>query len=291
MRNLKLILVLVSLAVVACAQNIGAVGATPASTGASSTAEAAAQQSPPDPLLDVPPLPNTQVTLVGGIVTGIDRVKNKITVEAFGGKKMKMFFDERSHIYRDGVETTQLGIKKGDRVYVDTQLDGSEIFARNIRVQNTTGPADARGQLVSYNAKRGTIVLRDELSAQPVTFLVDSKTTVAGKGNSMADLAPGSLVTIQFSPESPDGGKVEQIVIAARPGETFTFAGNVTHLDLSRGIIAIKNQSDGKTYDVEFDPRIVNAEGLLVGAEVTISATFDGSAYTTRNINVVQARR
>ena len=40
-----------------------------------------------DSLLDVPPLPKGQVSLVGGIVTGIDRVRNKLTVRVFAGKK------------------------------------------------------------------------------------------------------------------------------------------------------------------------------------------------------------
>ena len=37
---------------------------------------------------------------------------------------MKKAYDKRTHVYRDGVETTQLGIRKGDRAYVDTMLDG-----------------------------------------------------------------------------------------------------------------------------------------------------------------------
>lgn len=291
MRNLKILIFLLAFAVAACAQQNTAPSSSMAAPPNAATAPGtnAAQDSSPDPLLDVPPLPNSKVTLVGGIVTGIDRVRNKISVEAFGGKKMKMFFDERSHIYRDGVETTQLGIRKGDRVYVDTQLDGSQIFARNIRVENTAGPADARGQIVSVDAKRGTVVVRDELSSQPVTFRVDSKTTVKGKGTSMADLTPGSLVTLRFSPDH--GGVAQEINIAAKPGETFTFAGKVTHLDVSRGMIAIQNATDGRTYDVRFDPGSVDTNGLIVGADVAITATFDGSGYSTRAINLVQARR
>ena len=92
------------------------------------------QSNPGDPLLDVPPLPKGKATLVGGRVGKIDPIRNRITVEPFGGgDKMKVFFDERTHIYRDGTETTQANIHKGDRVYVDTLLDGPRVFARNIR--------------------------------------------------------------------------------------------------------------------------------------------------------------
>lgn len=300
MRNLKTLLMLATFALTAFAQQntrapanslAAPEGAPTPSVATQSTSSAAQQQSSPDPLLDVPPLPNSKVTLVGGVVTGIDRVRNKLSVEAFGGKKMKMFFDERSHIYRDGVETTQLGIRKGDRVYVDTQLDGTRVFARNVRVENTTGSADARGQIISVDAKRGTVLLRDELSSQPVTFHVDSKTTVRGKGASIADLAPGSLVTIHFSPERGDRSLAQQIIIAARPGETVTFSGQITHLDVRDRILAVQNETDGKSYEVRFDPASVGVGELSVGSTVAITATFDGSGYTTRNVNLIQAKK
>src|SRR5262249_51616637 len=97
-----------------------------------------------DPLLDVPPLPKGNVTVVGGTVEKVDQIRNKMVVEPFGGgDKLKVTFDERTHIFRDGTETTQMGIHKGDRVYVDTMLDGARVFARNIRVQSQVGAADA----------------------------------------------------------------------------------------------------------------------------------------------------
>ncbi len=89
-----------------------------------------------DPVLDPAPLPNGSTTLVGGIVTGVDHVRNRLSMRVFGGGKWKVGFDERTHIFRNGAETTQLAIKKGERVYVDTMLDkkNHEIFARNIRL-------------------------------------------------------------------------------------------------------------------------------------------------------------
>ncbi len=85
----------------------------------------------PDPLLDTPPLPKGKPTLIGGTATKVDRVRNRVTVEPFGAKnKTPIFIDERSHIYRNGVETTVMGIKKGDRVYFDTMLDGRGFLPR-----------------------------------------------------------------------------------------------------------------------------------------------------------------
>ncbi len=257
---------------------------------ASATAPAKpSTDSAPDPLLDVPPLPKTRVTLVGGVVTGIDRVRNKLSVEAFGGKKMKFVFDERTHIYLNGVETTQLGIKKGDRVYVDTQLDGANVFARNIRVENKSGPADAAGQVVSYDAGKGTLVVRDQLSTAPVSFRLTKETSFE-KNSSAADLVPGTLVKLTFAPGKGDPAAVERVQIEAKSGEIFTFAGQVTYLDVSRGVLALRNQVDNKTYDIRFDPASPQAAVLRLGSEATITAAFEDSGYVSRSISVHQAQ-
>ncbi len=67
---------------------------------------------------------------------------------------MKLFMDERSHIFRDGTETTVLAIHKGDRVYADTMLDGSKVFAKNVRVVTEPGIAEVRGQVVATDRER-----------------------------------------------------------------------------------------------------------------------------------------
>ena len=244
-----------------------------------------------DPLFDVPPLPTSKISLVGGRVAKIDRVRNRLTVQVYGGGKMEMSFDERSHIYRDGVETTQLGIRKGDRVYVDTQLDGTKVFARNIRVDTTTTPADARGQIVAFDARTGTMQLRDDLSSEEVNFQVNPETGIqhAGKAATLADLKPGTLVAVRFSPEEAKGGLAREISILAMPGSSFVFAGKVTYLDLHLGTFAVNNGTDQKTYELHFDPASTPAaDQLVVGAEVTVRAVFDGTRYVASHITVKQ---
>src|SRR6202008_897630 len=102
------------------------------------------------------------------------------------------------HIFRDGIETTALGIRKGDRVYVDSMLDGSQVLAKNIRVQTGVHAADSSGQVLTRN--NGAITLRDQLSAAPVTFAVDQKTTVLRDKHpaTLADVTPGSFVAVKF---------------------------------------------------------------------------------------------
>jgi len=98
-----------------------------------------------DPLLQPPPLPPGQATLVGGRVAKIDRIRQEFSLHPFGGGQMRVSFDDRTHIFRDGVETTQMGLRKGDKVYVDTLTDHGRVLAKNIRVQATMQTADARG--------------------------------------------------------------------------------------------------------------------------------------------------
>jgi hypothetical protein len=249
--------------------------------------------SPDDPLLGVPPLPKGDLTLVGGTVTGVDRVRNRVSVQPFGGgPRMKMNFDERTHIYRDGTETTQLGIRKGDRVYLDTMLVDGRVFAKSIKVVTHAGSADARGQLVAYDAGSGRITVREELTRQEVTLRLDPDTAVR-RGNqpaSAADLVPGSLVSVQFASGHGRQGVARQVNIVAVPGTSFTFAGKITHLDLRTGVLALHNDSDNRVYEIRFSPAMPAARDLGVGTDVTLSALFDGTSYTANSMTVNRAK-
>jgi hypothetical protein len=246
----------------------------------------------PDDLLKPPPLPPGYPSLVGGTVSKIDRVRQAVMVRPFGGQNLKIYFDERTHIYRDGIETTMLGIRKGDRVYVDTLLDGGRVFAKNIRVQTESHPADARGQIVAYDAKDARMEMRDELSAQPVTFRINPDTVVrhGDQKGSLADLQPGALVDVRFSPERAGQGVAREITVIAKPGSEFVFAGKVTHLNLAKGVLAMQNRTDNKSYEIHFDPGTGHYDNLGVGSEISAQAVFDGSQYVARNITVTQAK-
>ena len=247
----------------------------------------------PDPLLDTPPLPKGKPTLIGGTAVKVDRVRNRITVEPFGDKKKTpIFIDERSHIYRNGVETTIMSIKKGDRVYFDTMLDGAHVFAKNVRVISETGGAEVRGQITSYDASRGIIQLQDALSSRPVTFRISNETQVrAQQGRAaISDLARGALVDVMFAPDKANRGIATQITLLARPGTSYTFAGIITNVNVRDGIVSVENHTDGKVYDIEFDPRSrTERASLHVGNSVNIHATFDGENYRATNVTVTEA--
>lgn len=273
------------------AQNPPAVSpSTPAAAGSQPANDAqGVANDPNDPLFGVPPLPKGTVSLVGGTVSKIDRVKDRITVNVFGkAGKMDVSWDERTHIYRDGVETTERGIQKGDRVYVDTMQDGPRIFARNIRIVTTLEPADARGQILSYDPRHGMMAVQDDLSGQPVSFHVTDKTTIQRRQQrgTTADLIPGALVAVRFAPGKEFRGVAQQVSILAKPGSQFVFAGKVTHLDVSHGVLSLNNRTDHRTYDISFNPSLPVAENLQVGSDLTINATFNGSGYSAQNITL-----
>jgi len=248
-----------------------------------------------DPVLDPPPLPNGTTTLAGGVVTGVDHIRNRMTIAVFGGSRWRIGFDERTHIFRNGAETTQLAIKKGERVYVDTMLDkkNHEIFARNIRVGVAAPPADADGQIMDIDTKHQRITLRDQIDSVPVHFNVDQGTKIihGSSAASLGDIRPGALVHVKFSPQSPNRGLAREIAIIAAPGSSFTYIGKITHLDMHRGLLAVQNVVDDKNYEIYFKPAAHTdvKDQLAVGTEVRIVAVFEGTRYTAESINVTKA--
>ena len=247
-----------------------------------------------DPILDPAPVPRTTTTMVGGTISGVDRLRNRMTVHVFGGGHWSVNFDERTHIFHNGAETTQLALKKGERVYVDTQLDNNkhDIFARNIRVGVAALPADADGQIIFIDPKHNELTLRDALNSVPVRFAVDPETRISNGQTPAAfkDLKPGTLVHVRFSASSPNRGLAREVSIVAAPGSTFTFAGKVTFLDLHRGLLAVQNSTDDKNYEIHFTPSVVtDRNNLGVGRDVLVRATFEGTRYTAQSVNLTRA--
>jgi len=267
----------------------GAVASTTA-TGPTPTTGTEAPTQAYDPLLDLPPLPHNKVSLIGGTVVNVDGVLDRITIRPFGSKQqLHLAFDIRSQIDRDGKPAVEQDIRPGERVYVDTMLDGTRVFAKNIRIRTSVSSGNGHGQILGYDARSQILTLRDELSDQAVRFSLTS-TTVVRSGNgtrSLADLKPGSLVSLDFGTQQ-GAVVVREISLLAEPGVVFSFVGRITFVDLSRKLIAVNNQSDGKTYEIHLPliaPDVIQA--LHEGKQVGILAVFDGTQYSANSLTPV----
>lgn len=245
-----------------------------------------------DPVLEPKELPRKDMSLVGGTAVKVDKIRNRVEIQPFGGgRKWNVRFDDRSHIYRDGRETTVMTINKGDRIYADTMLVDGHVFARNLRVVSKSGPAESRGQVTSFDSKTGRVILRDSLTGQAVTFFVSQQTAMNKRGGpaSTADLRPGALLEVMFAPEK-HGGTADQVSVLASPGEDFIFSGKVTNLDLSRGVLSVDNESDGKNYEVHFNPEnLDDRNALRIGKDITARAQFDGRSYRANQVTVMRS--
>jgi hypothetical protein len=260
---------------------------SPRDTTAPATANSpspAARRENRDPLLDLPELPKGRVTLIGGTVKSIDEIMNKMTVQPFGSKqKMRVAFDTRTDFFQDGKPISYKTIHEGERVYLDTMLNGSTVFAKKIWIQTNAESGISRGQVVEYNPRQQSLTVRDELSNQPIKMHL-TPATVMKKGDGSAsgtDLVPGTLVSLSFGPQQ----EVRELTLLAKPGSTFVFAGRVSYVDMSRKLIAIDNRSDNKKYDVSvaaIAPSVLRQ--LREGAEVSVSTVFDGNRYDARSL-------
>ena len=275
----------------AASQNAPAGQSTPGVSSPATKPELDPLNSPGDPLLDVPPVPKGKTTLVGGNVTKIDTIRNRMQVQPFGDKNsMKVSFDERTRVFRDGRETTQASIHKGDRVYLDTMLDGPRVFARNIRVVNLNAPSfDTTGQIVGYEANRSRMDVVDQVTHSSFSFTLSPQTVIKlrdGRAGTAADLRPQALVAVHFAPGGERRGTAREVEVLALPGDNFIFAGKLTFVDLRGSLIALENESDSKIYDLNFDPHMAERERLRVGTDVTVTATFTGKGYQAEKIEV-----
>ena len=249
----------------------------------------------PGPLPDLPPVSShNKVSLIGGTVEKLDRVKDEFTVQVFGGGKLNIYFDPRSHIYSNGKEASIADLRVGDRVSIDTMLDGGNIFARTIRLKGATNGGESQGVVVNYVASSGQLILRDRLSPQPLRLRVTAQTRVTEGGHlaSVSQLVHGTLVAVKFDPQKNGRDVATEVSVLAIPGTTFTFVGEVTGLDLSTGLLVLTSATDGKSYEIYLGPSAVTArDKLRQAANVTVLTRFDGNRYVAQNITVNENSR
>jgi Domain of unknown function (DUF5666) len=240
-------------------------------------------------LPDLPSLPHAKASLIGGTVQKLDRVRDQITVQIFGGGKMKIAFDTRTQIYQGSGQGLMSDLHQGDRVYVDTILDGSTVFAKTIRLKTTVSAGESQGIVISYRGDKSELVLRDALFPRPLKIRLTPQTRIVHGDHpaSAGELVVGTLVAVKFGPQQDGRDVAREVSVLAVPGATFTFAGRVTGLDLRLGLLVLTSSTDNKTYEIYFDPAVVTADdSLRQAADVTVLTRFDGNRYVARSVTV-----
>lgn len=243
----------------------------------------------------LPPMPRGKSTVIGGAIGAVDRIRDQFTLNVFGGRALKVLFDQRTPVYRDGLKSALSDLRAGDHVSVETVLDGTAVFARSIHLLSGTPEGECQGQVMSYDPTDRELTVRDSLSRQPVQLRVPAGTAMIRQGQAAsdsadvgsADLATGTLVSVRFQSDNKGHGVASQIAILATSGTAFVFVGNVAFLDLQSGLLVLVDPRDDKRYDVFFDSaRFPMSREVHEGADVTLTADFEGSRYVARALTI-----
>jgi len=239
-------------------------------------------------LPDPPAVPKANATLVGGTIARLDRVRDVVTVRVFGGGLVKALFDPRTHVFRGAREVTIADLQPGDRIYLDTILDGDTVFARAIRLNATTASGESQGVVVRYRPDRGQLTIRDGIAPMPVQVTVDASTKFSQGGRAVSSqlLVQGALVRVNFDSRGSARGVAREIAILALPGTRYTFTGQVVHIDLRQGLLVINSSTDHKTYEIYLNAGITLDDSLQPGAVVTVEANYQDSHYVAGNIAI-----
>jgi hypothetical protein len=231
----------------------------------------------------LPPVPRAQITLLGGIIDTVDRVRDGFVLRTFGGGHIKILFDERTRIYLDRMTAGhQRDLHHGQRVHVDAMLDGTQIFAHSIQVLPQAPTVECDGQVESYKASTGDLTVRDSSMATTVKVQLSASTVVRRNDRLIApaEIPPRSLVSIAFQPEAGGRAVALEVSVLAEPGDKFTFSGRIMQLDMRAHLVVLEDPRDRRAYEIYLDPSDVQGtDRLHEGANVTIATSFDGARY------------
>ena len=232
-----------------------------------------------------PPIPNAKVALIGGTVKEIDPIRNRLKVRIFGGNEMKVWFDNRSRVTSNGENILPTKIKKGDRVYLDTQNIHGTLFARQVQVNNRTVPGEVKGRVTEFDPQSGRLRIFDNLSGSELALLITPETriTLRDRGADRSHIQAGAFVTSRYQP-GRGANQAQEIQVIVAPGESFRFLGTVRNLDLKAGYVSVENESDNTIYELRASPDEMRAQELSIGSEVDAQAQFDGNDYVVQSL-------
>jgi hypothetical protein len=243
-------------------------------------------------LADVPPLPRGKSTILGGRIGNIDQVRDQFVLRVYGEKPLKILYDERTQIFRDGNKIPLRELGPADHASVQTTLDGSKIFAVSVHILSSNPTGDFEGRILDYDAGNGTLTLMGQGSQGQFRVKVTAETKVSREGQAtftaanggQGDLLPGALVTLSFQSDNKGQGIAQQVTILATPGAVFVFTGTVSSLNIAGGYLVVLDPRDQRSYQIHFNPLDPVVEKLHQGDQVRIEANYDGTRYAATQI-------
>jgi hypothetical protein len=244
-------------------------------------------------LLALPPVPGGTTTVVGGSIRDLDLVRDRFSLSLDGKRVMKILFDERTQVYRDGIKIPLRDLRPEGHASVQTTLDGSDVFAVSIHILSRAPEGECRGRILKFNPQNGELEVSTALSPEPVRLFVPADASIrregqpsfTSKSSGRNDLVAGALVVATFRQGQSDRDVAGQITILAIPGTSFSFAGSISYLDLSRGLFDVVDPHDGKSYEIHFSSARIPANGTLhLGESVSVKAFYDGTQYQASEI-------
>ncbi len=241
---------------------------------------------------DIPPLPTGTSTIFGGDIRELDPVRDQFMLRVAGQRPMKVLFDERTQVYRDGKRVSLRDLQSGEHVSVETSLDGAKIFAMSIHMLSNRRQGEYEGRVLNFDRRTGELTVASGLSLERIRVLVQGSTTLERKGQNArsgpaipADLVDGTLVSIEFRPGSGGEPIANRVSILAVPGASFVFSGSIASLDIHEGFLVVVDPRDRKSYKVYFSSATSSAaQNLHLGDHVRAVASYDGAQYVATSI-------
>jgi hypothetical protein len=243
---------------------------------------------------DVPALPKGKSTILGGSIRDVDQVRDRFVLNVYGEKPMRILYDERTQIFRDGKRIALRDLGASEHASVQTALDGASVFAISVHILSDQGSGDYQGRVLRFSPETGLLMLTSSETREPFRVTVTNQTSFKRLGqsafssaqSSANDLVPGSLVSVEFSANNKGQGTAREISVLAAPGATFVFSGTLSALDMGRGALTLVDAKTNQAYQISFDPSHQSAQSLRAGQRVRISADYDGKGYVATDISV-----
>ena len=243
---------------------------------------------------DFPPLPKGAVSLIGGTVVRVDPIRDRMTVRAFGGRDVEIDYDVRTRVVHGTSPAAIRDIRPGTRIYADTILNERRIFAKTLHIDTSTILGETRGQVISYDAERRMVKVRDIISSQPLTFRLSSQTNIRAGNQPLqsSSLTEGTLVQIMFRSVADGPSAAEKIDILAQPGSTYTFSGQIAVVDLRDQHLTLYTSSGNGENTFEVGLKSLPAQDrarLKQGLDVIVHARYDGRRYEAQSVEATNA--